>query len=127
VTGHLAARRADLARTLSVLPARVLDHVPEQLTAPAAIIQAGDPYLDVEGATFGAHTVHYLVSLVVEVGANQRMTNELDALIGAAVVALDGAYGVEQVTAPYPFTYNTATYLAVNVHLSDEIRLTEEI
>lgn len=125
MTAHLADRLADLVEALAPVGVTVLDHVPATIPGRCIVIQPDDPYLDGENATYTEMTVHYLASLVVDVGENDRMTGELNALIGRAVLALTNAYGIDRVTGTYPLVSGGVTYLAVNLHLSDQITFKE--
>ncbi len=120
----LTTQRGDLKAALEAIPevaaaVTVYDYVPEALAAPAIIIQPGDPYLSDEDQTHGAYAVARLVTLVIESNTNDRATDELDTLIEAVIGAID----VSTVSGPFPFTYNTATYLAVNATVTDILKI----
>lgn len=120
----LTAQRTDLKVALETIPAiaatvTVYDYVPESLSAPAIIIQPGDPYLTDAGQTHNTYKVGRLLTILTESNANDRATDELDTMIEAVIDAID----VSEVSAPYPFTYNTATYLAVNATVTDTLKI----
>ena len=72
--------------------------VPEQMTAPAAIITGSDPYLT-SGRTLGDFAVSLKVRLFAE-GGNQMVTESLDELIVNVCEALKGVFGSAQASVP---------------------------
>lgn len=103
--------RAALTNALTDTTHSVLDHVPEMLTAPAYIVQAGTPWITTAGTPYGTHLVTWLVTCVVDVATNQVATHNLDDLVHAALERLD----VNEVTEPYVYASNTALHLAADI------------
>lgn len=119
LTTQRTALKADLEAIPDLVAVTVYDYVPEALAAPAIIIQPGDPYLSDDGQTHDTYAVARLLTLVIESNTNDRATDELDTLVEAVIGAID----VSTVSGPFPFTYNTATYLAVNATVSDTLKI----
>lgn len=120
----LTAQRAALKTALEGIASiantvTVYDHVPEAISAPAIVIQAGDPYLTDEGQAYGAYQVSRLLSIIAETDTNDLATDELERITEAVIAAVE----VSTVSAPYPFAYNGVTYLAVNATVTDTITI----
>lgn len=99
--------------------------VPEVIGAPAAVVAPADPYLEGgEGVPFGSFRIRYKVTLVADVGDNQRVTASLDALIeDAAVVLANAGWDVESVAEPYVYQANSNMHLATDLVVSNLITL----
>lgn len=100
-------------------PVKVWDHVPETLVAPCVVIQPGEPFLTDQDQPFNTYKCNWLVSLIADNASNARATEQLDALIDAAIAEVPAT----DVSAPYPFTYQNATYLAANLSVSDDYKI----
>lgn len=93
---------------------------PEFLVPPAAVFFWGSPLLE-GGDTFGGVKLRFTFQLSVPAGANDRVTDDLDALISsAAAVFWEGGYTVEQVGLPYMLETQQAKYLTADMQLSYE-------
>lgn len=113
----LTQARSTIEQALTAAGVPAVDHVPERLNPPCAIVQADSPWLEPGGA-FGEFHVHYNVTLVAARAANKVATDALDELVAASVialVALDGAWGLERVEGPISLTYNAAEYVAATI------------
>ncbi len=109
----LAAQRGRLETALAAGELTVLDHLPERLVPPVAIIAAGSPYLEA-GEQFGSWRVRFTVVLVCAQGTNDTATKQLDEIVTAATVALDG-WGIERVDQPTMLAHGNAHFLSTTV------------
>lgn len=129
---NLTQHRADLAQVLTEATqgtkVTVHRYVPESVSAPAVVIEPGDPYLSSEQAEtpFGQYHARWDLIAVAQVATNETATDELDDLIGAIVAGLAGAYVVERVSQPYVYQSNTALHLAADLTVTDLTNLTTE-
>jgi hypothetical protein len=90
---------------------------------PCVTITAGSPYLQ-EDITFGSYRLNFSLELTMQTGANDRVTEELDAYIDDIVVALVNAgYGVANVSQPYAMEANNTQYLSVSILCSTVVKL----
>ncbi|GMA34739.1 hypothetical protein [Demequina litorisediminis] len=113
----LKAEREAIATALTDAGLRGWAWVPEAPVAPCAIVQPGSPYLSTEDEPFGSYKTRHLVSILAPVGTNEKVTDDLDALIETAM----GALNVVEVSEPFGLTVNTAQYLAVNLTISGSV------
>lgn len=113
----------DLALALAPTGVRVWTYVPESVNGPAIILQPGDPFVSTtQDTTYGTWQVNFLASCLVEIGTNERMTDDLLSLLGDTLASLVTAgYGVDSISAPYAFSYNSVNYLAANVAVVDQV------
>ncbi len=126
---NLSQQRADLAETLKNAAAdlTINPYVPEMVSPPAIIIEPSDPYLTIDDDTpFGHWTIAYDLLAVVEVGTNEKATEDLDNLITAVATALKGAYAVSKVSQPFGYQSNTVVHLATTITVTDTTDLTTE-
>lgn len=116
--GAIRDTRAELAASLKGVPAKVTEYVPERLAPPAAIVVHGSPLMEA-GASFGSRKLRFEVWAVSKLGANARMTDELDDLVDATVDALQSdGWAVENVSQPFPYQANGATFLSATISVS---------
>lgn len=114
----LAAQRADLQTALAAGGLTVLDHLPERIVPPVAIIAAGSPYLET-GESFGSWRVRFTVVLVCSQGTNETATKQLDDSVTAAAVALDNAgWGIERVDQPTMLGHANTHFLSTTVDVT---------
>lgn len=100
----------------------VYTYVPERITAPAAIVSPGDPFLDSDGVPFGSFTARWRVTLVADVATNEVVTEQLDSMIEDALIELSNAgLAVESVSEPYVFQSNENMHLAADMAASEAI------
>ena len=90
-------------------------YVPERVNTPAAIVEAGNPYME-QGETFTDFVVRMNVVLLVGTKTNENATNELDQLICTAVDVLE-TFDIESVNTPEAFDVNGVQYMGVRVNL----------
>lgn len=111
----LAVLRGDLQQVLEGTGTTVLDHLPERLAPPVAVIAAGSPYIE-PGETFGSWTVRHTVVLVCSPATNVTATRQLDSIVSSALVALDAAdWGIERVDQPTMLAHGNAHFLSTTI------------
>jgi hypothetical protein len=117
----IAETRAELLSALAPAGVTVYDHEPERFTPPTAIVVHGSPFIEA-GDSFGAKLVRFEVWVVSALGANARMTTELDTLIDATsdALAADG-WALERVAQPFSYSVNGALYLASTLYVSTTV------
>jgi len=100
VSNPVTEARTDVAAALNAIPdLRVHDLIPSKMTAPAAIVAPGSPYV-VPGQVFGEFRVALNVRVFVKTsGTNEVASKGMDALIVAVCDALHG-FGVVSVSTP---------------------------
>ena len=122
----LTAERGALASVLTEaegLSFTIHPYMPARLQAPGGLIVPGSPYLE-SGNTFGSFKIRLEAHLAVRTANNEVATEELDAALDIAVVAVVNAgWGVESVSEPYGLEANGATYLAAAIQVTRAIRL----
>lgn len=102
----------------------VYNHVPERLSAPAAVLTPGDPYLTTEGQPFGGFAARWTITLVADVATNDVATEQLDTMIEDAIVALvNGGVHAETVGEPFVFVANDQMHLAADLAATTTITL----
>lgn len=111
----ITTTRSELRDALQPIAATIFDHVPERFTPPAALIVHGSPLIEA-GTTFGARLLRFEVWVVSSLGANARMTDDLDTLLDATLDALTAdSWTVERVSQPFAYTVGGGTYLAATI------------
>ena len=111
----LAVLRQDLTASLVTGDLRVVDHLPERIVPPLALLAAGSPYVEA-GDTFGSYVVRFTVVLVASQATNQVATTELDEAVTAALVALDnGNWAIERVDQPTMMQSSNTHYLSTTI------------
>lgn len=122
----LRALRADLKEAMESSGATVVDHMPERLVPPTAIVVAGSPWVE-DGDTYGSFVVRYTVLLVCSQAPNAVVTDELDSALTAALVALDGgSWATERVDTPVMLSHANAHYLSVSVDVARTVPAIED-
>lgn len=79
--------REELAQTLTDAGFNTFDHIPATFTAPAAVIEDGEPYIRFNEGKPGA-TAYYSVILMTAKGTNAKQTEDLDGFLHTAIAAL---------------------------------------
>lgn len=117
----IIATRAELVAALVPIGVTVYDHAPERLTPPAALVVHGSPLVQA-GDSFGSRLVRFEVWIVSRLGANARMTTDLDTLIDSTIDALAADdWTVESVSQPFDYAVNSATYLSSTITVSSTV------
>lgn len=105
----------------------LLDHMPDVIAAPAAIVLPGSPYITSGEQPFGFFEVRHTVVVIAGVAPNADATSELDYLIARIVPFLTSAdFSVEQVAEPYAFTSGTAVHLAADITITSTVQFSKE-
>jgi len=98
-------------------------YLPERITPPLAVVQAGSPFLS-QGGSFGEFKSRWDITLVTPTGANDVSTEKLYDLLEDSIVALvNSKYSVEEVSKPYALAANNATYVAVDLKIYNNVRI----
>lgn len=114
----LATLRSELSAALASTDLRVMDHLPERIVPPLALIAAGNPYVG-RGNTFGSFEVRFTVVLVCSQSTNQVATNELDDAVTTTLVALDNAdWNILRVDQPTMLAQANTHYLSTTVDVA---------
>lgn len=115
--------RTDVAAALgSISGLKVWSYIPAQMTAPAAIVTPGSPYV-LPGQVLGEVEVSLNVRLFASRGTNEVVSEALDSLIVDCLGVLN-EYGVSQVSQPGvdEQSYNTP-YLVTDITIKTTYRL----
>ena len=117
MTPDLAALRALLVADLDAVTdgVQAVAFIPEALAAPAWIVRPATPWVTTDSEPFRSVLVRWTVTAVVDVATNEKATADLDALVAAAVSALN----VVEVSDPYVYASNTALHLAADLTIHD--------
>jgi len=101
----------------------VFPYMPERITPPVAVVQAGSPFIE-PGGSFGEFKSHWEITLVAPKGANDVSTEKLYALLEDSIVALvESKYSLEQASKPYALEANNAVYVAVDLKINNNVRI----
>lgn len=99
MTNPITEARSDIKTELENIEGlQVFDYVPSAMTAPAAVVTPGEPYV-IPGRVMGEYAIALNVRLFAKTGTNEVVTNGLDDLIVSVCEALQG-YGVRSVSRP---------------------------
>lgn len=118
---EITAARVELALDLTAANIKVLEYIPERVTPPIVIMQAGAPYINL----VTIDTQYDLNIELIAVSSNQtnaKASENLDALIEKVLNGLPDYAKFESVGQPYYLSANNAEYLAATVFI--KIRIT---
>jgi hypothetical protein len=115
MTNTLKSVRREISVQLTAAGVSTYEWIPARVITPAAIIEAGSPYME-QGETFTDFLVRMNVVLLATTAANDVATSALDALICTVIDALD-TFDIEGVNQPETFEINGAPYLGARVNL----------
>ena len=122
MTNEITTAKAEFALDLQANDLIVVDYVPERITPPVIIINAGTPYL--RPSTIGAEfTLNLELVCVAATASNKLATERLDALLEAVVLAMPGYARMIQAGQPYNLQTNNTEYLAANVQVDVQITI----
>jgi hypothetical protein len=114
----LAAVRSTVNQELTAGGLTSYAHPEEVVDLPCAFVGPGDPYLEFDGAAFGACLVNTVVVVVAEAGDNQAQADQVDALILQALAALEAAdRDVAGVDSPGRVALQGGSYLGAVIRL----------
>ncbi|NRD25550.1 hypothetical protein [Frigoribacterium sp. VKM Ac-2836] len=101
-------------------------YIPERTTLPAYLVTPNSPYIS-NGQTYGTATLRLEVTYVSSHGGNEKVTQEVDDAISAAVVALmqDPAsrIAIDGADQPHSIRLNGQDYLSQSIQISFKIDL----
>lgn len=117
----LAQSREEIRAALEAAGITTFAYVPETISGTCAVIQTGSPFLTDSDEPFCDYRVTWLISLIIQVGTNERVTDDLDSLICKALLALN----VSEVAGHFAFSDHSSTYLAANLTVTDNITIKE--
>ena len=113
----------DIAQALKDAGLTAFPFLPNRITPPIAVVQAGSPFME-PGGSFGEFKTRWEIILVAPTGVNAVATEKLYALLEDAIVSLvDSKYSVEEVSKPYALEVSNATYVAVNIKIYNNVRI----
>lgn len=121
MTNEITAAKAEFALDLQAADLIVVDYVPERITPPVVIINAGTPYLR-PSSIGNEYTLNLELVLVAATATNKTATERLDALLEAVLLAMPGYARVIQAGQPYNLQTNNTEYLATTV--STDVQIT---
>lgn len=99
MSNAITEAREDVRDALgSMAGVQVYEFIPERMSAPAAVITPGAPYVR-PGQTFNSFVISLNVRLFMRSGTNEVMTEGLDSLIASVIEALR-PFGVVSVDTP---------------------------
>jgi hypothetical protein len=103
---NLKQLRTELAEALTPLDVNVYAYLPGKAPFPAAIILAGNPYIE-SGQGFGERLIRFEVWISTQKGSNDAETEQGDALIQQAIALVEeDGWVVEYVGQPTDWSIN---------------------
>jgi len=111
----LRSVRDEVALQLAAAGVTVHEFIPSRVNPPAAVLEAGSPYMT-QGQSFSDFVVRINVVLLAGNATNEIATDELDQLICAAIDNLE-TFDIESVEQPEALEINGAQYLGVRIRL----------
>lgn len=122
MTNEITAAKVEFKLDLVAGGLIVSDFVPERITPPIVIINAGTPYLT--PSTIGNEYVLNLELVCVAATATNKMATEnLDALLERVINALPGYARMISAGQPFNLQTNNTEYLAVSVQTDLQITI----
>jgi hypothetical protein len=122
MTNEITAAKLEFKLDLVAEGLIVSDFVPERITPPVVIINAGIPYL--RPSTIGNEYVLNLELVCVAATATNKMASErLDELLESVINAMPGYARVISAGQPFNLQTNNTEYLAVSVQTDLQITI----
>lgn len=122
MTNEITAAKLEFKLDLVAEGLIVSDYVPERITPPIVIINAGTPYL--RPSTIGNEYVLNLELVCVAATATNKMSTEkLDELLEDVINAMPGYARVISAGQPFNLQTNNTEYLAVSVQTDLQITI----
>lgn len=119
----LEAKRTELKTALTNAGYFAFSTVPEVAEPPLMYVAPNEPYVSLEGATFGAVIVHHQVIIVAAPGVNEQRANDLDALVEGVLAAISDLVDTFEVGRPGQIAFNGQSHIGVAIDTQTEIRL----
>jgi len=115
--------RQQLRDDLITAGLNVVEYIPERITPPVVVINAGSPYLDVKSVA-NQYRLNLELVLVASTATNQQASEKLDELISDVLAAIpDYAVLIGGVGQPYGLGTGNADYLSANISVNLVITL----
>lgn len=122
MTNEISAAKAEFKLDLAAANINVLDYVPERITPPIVIMNAGIPYLRPNNLRHD-FTMNIELVCVAATATNKMSTEKLDELIEATINALPGYARLVQVGQPFNLQTNNTEYIAATVQTDVSITI----
>ena len=122
MTNEITAAKAEFKLDLVAEGLNVLDYVPERITPPIIVINAGIPYLRPNNLSHD-FTLNLELVCVAATATNKTATEKLDELIEAAINALPGYSRLVQVGQPFNLQTNNTEYIAATIQTDVSITI----
>ena len=126
MSNQIAAVREGLKAAMDEADLRAFTIVPERYTPPAVIIEPGDPYITLEGATFGGFIVHHRLIVIAGIGINEVTAADLDGRILKALDAVPDDHAINEVERPGRWDVNGQAHPAAVIRVMTEVIRAEE-
>lgn len=99
----------------------VIDHLPDSVTPPTAMIGWGDPWIT--KATLCQWTAKMEVFIVAQRLEPGGQYQTLEEIVSDAVTAIESLpyYSIDDVTSPYPLQIGGVDYLAASINITYEV------
>ena len=125
MSSRLRTARAEAAQVIKDAGHVAYSHVQARLTAPAAYIQPGSPYVEsTEDSTFHHVDIRLEVVVVQRPGEHDKVGLLLDDHIEEVADALvDAGYALEQISQPFALEANGATYPAATITIRTDLEI----
>lgn len=94
MTNPLEALRIQLAAALNTAQLDAHLTVPEAVTPPATFVGPSDPYITLEGASYGCLIVRHSIVIAVAAGLNEVTAGEVDRRLLAVLAVLPSEFTV---------------------------------
>lgn len=122
MTNEITAAKVEFKLDLTAGGLIVSDYVPERITPPIVIINAGTPYL--RPSTIGNEYVLNLELVCVAATASNKLATErLDELLESVINAMPGYARVISAGQPFNLQTNNTEYLAASVQTDLQITI----
>lgn len=119
----LKAKRDELKTALETAGYFAFSAVPEVAEPPLVYVAPNDPYVSLEGATFGGVIVHHQIIIVAAPGVNEERADELDDLVEGVMAVVLPLIGTLEVGRPGQISLNGQPHIGVAIDVETEIRL----
>lgn len=97
--------------------------VPEVAAPPLVYVAPNEPYVSLDGATFGGVIVHHQIVIVAAPGVNEQRADELDDLVEGVLAVVGPRVDTFEVGRPGQLTFNGQPHIGVAIDTTTEIRL----
>ena len=119
----LADKRTQIKDALTTAGYFAFSAVPENASPPLVYVAPNEPYVVLEGATFGGVIVHHQIVIVGSPGVNEERADELDTLVEGVLVVVAELVDTFEVGRPGAIALNGQEHIGVAITTQTEIRL----